>query len=76
MQTIHINDVFAKNSRMRKKSPIWKKYLFLQMGYTKKSELLINTFCAEYRHKILNVCAKVCIKTRPKKHINAKKFIT
>ena len=28
---------------------------------------------AQYLHKILNVCIKVCIKIRPKKRVNATK---
>ena len=39
---MHINDVFAKNSKMQKK-PIF----FFKQGTQKKSELLITTFCAE-----------------------------
>ena len=31
---------------------------------------------AQYLHKILNVCIKVCIKTRPKKHVNATKLMS
>ena len=31
---------------------------------------------AQYLHKILNVCIKVCIKTRPKKRVNATKLMS
>ena len=76
---MHINNIFAKNSKMRKKAYV-EKYSFLQIGYTEEIRAVNYHFfvqkSAQYRHKILNVCVKVCIKTRPKKHINVTKLTT
>ena len=78
VQTMHINDVFAKNSKTRKK-PILKKYFFLQIGYTEEIRAVNYHFfvqkSAQYRHKILNVCVKVCIKTRPESHKESPWFV-
>ena len=51
---MHINDVFAKNSKMRKK-PYFEKYFFLQIGYTEEIRAVNFHFfvqkSAQYRHK-------------------------
>ena len=69
---MHIKDVFVKNSKMQKK-PYIEKYFFLLIGYTEEIRAVNYHFfvqkSAQYRHKILNVCVKVCIKTRPKKSL-------
>ena len=48
-------------------------HFFLQIGYTEEIRAVNYHFfvqkSAQYRHKILNVCVKVCIKTRPKKSL-------
>ena len=58
MLSMHINDVFAKNSKMRKKY-ILKKIVFLQIGYTKEIRADNYHFfvqkSAQYMHKILDI---------------------
>ena len=59
--------------KCEKKTYIEKKYFCLQIGYTEEIKAANYHFfvqkSAQYRHKILNVCVKVCIKTRPKKSL-------
>ena len=58
-QTMHINDVFAKNSKMRRKKTYFEKYFFLQIGYTEEIRAVNYQFfvqkSAQYRHKCLLV---------------------
>ena len=57
MQTMHINDVFAKNSKMREKKHIFRNTFFLQIGYKEEIKAVNYQFfvqkSAQYRHKCL-----------------------
>ena len=62
--------MFLQTTVKCEKSPILKKYFFLPIGYTEDIRAVNYHFfvqkSAQYRHKILNVCVKVCNMEIPK----------
>ena len=82
MQTMHINDVFAKNSKMREKKHIFRNTFFLQIGYTGEIRAVNYQFfvqkSAQYRHKCLRKGlhqTKTCTILKPQTSLKTSHFL-